>query len=82
MNEIIRLENSQDFEQITKVNGFAFDQPNEGLMISTLRKNEKFIPELSLVAEIDSKIPKQVRNDCTKRYKAQKRELKNTAVMR
>ncbi|OGU67281.1 MAG: hypothetical protein A2W30_08140 [Ignavibacteria bacterium RBG_16_36_9] len=57
MNEIIiRTENQNDYEQITKVNDLAFNQPNEGMMISVLRKNKKFIPELSLVAEIDSKV--------------------------
>lgn len=56
MNEVIRSETPKDFEQIIIVNDLAFKQPNEGLMISALRKNSKFIPELSLVAEIDSKI--------------------------
>lgn len=56
MNEVIRSETPKDFEQITILNDLAFKRPNEGLMISALRKNNKFIPELSLVAEIDSKI--------------------------
>jgi len=57
MNEVnIRSERQNDYEQITEVNNLAFNQPNEGLMISALRKNNKFIPELSLVAEIDSKV--------------------------
>jgi putative acetyltransferase len=38
------------------VNDLAFNQPNEGRMIEALRKNKKFISELSLVAEIDSKV--------------------------
>jgi predicted N-acetyltransferase YhbS len=54
MSEIIRPESSKDYERITKVNDLAFKQPNEGLMISALRRNKKFIPDLSLVAEIDS----------------------------
>ena len=57
MNKVfIRSERENDLEQITVVNNLAFNQPSEGLMILALRKNEKFIPELSLVAEIDSKI--------------------------
>ncbi len=56
MIEIIRPEIPKDYEQITKINDLAFNQPNEGLMISTLRKNKKFISELSLVVEIDSKV--------------------------
>ena len=53
---IIRPETPKDYSQITKVNNLAFNQPNEGLMISALRKNNKFIQEFSLVAEIDSKV--------------------------
>ena len=56
MIEIIRPEITKDYEQITKINDLAFNQPNEGLMISALRKNKKFISELSLVVEIDSKV--------------------------
>jgi len=82
MNEIIiRTENQNDYEQITQVNDLAFNQLNEGKMIEALHKNRKFIPEISLIAEIDSQIPKQVRNDFIKKCKVQKRELKNTAVM-
>lgn len=53
---IIRSESQKDFRQITKINDIAFNQPNEGLMILALRKNKKFIPELSLVAEINKKL--------------------------
>jgi putative acetyltransferase len=56
MIEIIRPETPEDFEQITKVNDLAFDQPNEGRMLEALRKNKKFIPQLSLVAEIDLRV--------------------------
>jgi putative acetyltransferase len=53
---IIRSEIKNDAKQITNVNDFAFDQRNEGKMISALRENKKFIHALSLIAEIDSKI--------------------------
>jgi putative acetyltransferase len=56
IESIIRQETLKDYEQITMVNDLAFKQPNEGLMISALRKNKKFIPRLSLVTEIDSKV--------------------------
>ena len=53
---IIRPETPKDYSQIARVNDLAFNQPNEGKMIKVLRKNKKFIPQLSLVAEIDSKV--------------------------
>ena len=56
IESIIRQETPKDYEQITKVNDLAFKQPNEGSMISAMRKNKKFIRQLSLVAEIDSKV--------------------------
>lgn len=56
MNIMIRIENKNDYKTIIQINDLAFNQPNEGLMISALRKNKKFIPELSLVAEIESKV--------------------------
>lgn len=51
----IRLETFSDYPAITKVNDLAFGQPNEGKLIENLRKNPKFIPELSLVAELMEK---------------------------
>lgn len=53
---IIGPENPNDYKQIEQVNDLAFSQPNEGKMISSLRKNKKFIPDLSLVAKFDSKV--------------------------
>lgn len=52
----IHPENPSDYPAITKVNDLAFGQPNEGKLVENLRKNPKFIPELSFVAEIDGKI--------------------------
>jgi len=80
MTESIRPETPKDYQQIIVINNLAFNQLNEGKMIEALHKNRKFIPELSLIAEIDSQIPKQVRNDFIKKYKEQKHELTNTAV--
>jgi|WetSurSiteA1Bulk_404760.scaffolds.fasta_scaffold86687_1 predicted N-acetyltransferase YhbS len=81
MTKTIRLEIPNNYSQIKKLKNHTFNQPNEGKIIEALRKNRKFIPEHSLVAEIDSKIPKQVRNDFTKKYNAQNRELMNTVAM-
>lgn len=52
----IRPETSSDYPAINKVNDLAFGQPNEGKLIENLRKNQKFVPELSLVAEVNGKI--------------------------
>jgi len=52
----IRPETPKDFEQVIKVNDLAFNQPNEGKMIEALRCDNKFIPELSIVAEVDSMV--------------------------
>ncbi len=52
----IRIEGKEDYDQITKVNNLAFNQTNEGILISKLRETNKFVPELSLVAELHRKI--------------------------
>ena len=52
----IRKETENDYEDIKSVNDKAFGQENEGKIVENLRKNEKYISDLSLVAEIDNKI--------------------------
>ena len=52
----IRPETPSDYSTIAGVNDLAFGQPAEGKLIENLRKNPKFVPELSLVAEADGKI--------------------------
>jgi putative acetyltransferase len=52
----IRKETEKDYEDIKSVNDKAFGQENEGKIVENLRKNEKYISDLSLVAEIDNKI--------------------------
>ena len=56
MQIIIRSENSSDYNQITHVNDQAFEQPNEGRLITQLRALPDFIPDLSLVAEFEGQI--------------------------
>ncbi|AKB26404.1 GCN5-related N-acetyltransferase [Methanosarcina sp. MTP4] len=52
----IRPETPSDYPGISEVNDLAFWQPAEGKLVEKLRQNPKFVPELSLVAEIDGKI--------------------------
>jgi putative acetyltransferase len=56
MNVKIRAEKKEDYEKITEINTLAFHQPNEGKMVEALRKNPRFLPELSLVAFSDNEI--------------------------
>jgi len=52
----IRPETKEDCTKITEVNDLAFGQKNEGIIIERLRKSDRFISELSLVAELEGKI--------------------------
>ena len=52
----IRPESDRDYEEIAKVNDLAFDRDNESKLIKSIRNSDRFIPELSLVAELDNKI--------------------------
>ena len=56
INPEIRIEGKEDYDQTTKVNNLAFNQTNERILISKLRETNKFVPELSLVAELHRKI--------------------------
>lgn len=58
---LIRKEVLKDYERIFSVVKAAFDSAehsdgNEHNLVSALRKGEAFIPDLSLVAEMDGKI--------------------------
>jgi predicted N-acetyltransferase YhbS len=52
----IRKETENDSKDIKSVNDKAFGQENEGKLVENHRKNEKYISDLSLVAEIDNKV--------------------------
>ena len=52
----IRQENIGDFKEIHNLNSLAFGQESEAKLVDLLRESEVFVPELSLVATIDSKI--------------------------
>jgi len=56
MNIVIRKEEPKDYTDVYEVNRLAFQQENESKLVEKIRKGKNFIPELSLVAEIDKKI--------------------------
>ena len=56
MDVLIRNERKNDYNQIRKINGLAFGQENEGIMIDALRKTSDFNYLLSLVAEVKGRI--------------------------
>jgi len=53
---IIRPETNRDYAKITEINDLAFEQQNEGILITKLRKSKNYIRELSLVAEVGCEI--------------------------
>jgi putative acetyltransferase len=52
----IRPETQEDYDAVKVLNEIAFGQPDEAELISKLRHNTHYIPELSLVAEEDNKV--------------------------
>jgi putative acetyltransferase len=52
----IRPETPADYLAIKEVNDLAFERLDEGELVENLRKNPKFVKELSLVAETNEKI--------------------------
>ena len=56
MDVSIREERKNDYDEIKKINDFAFGQENEGKMVEALRKTLDYNLKLSLVAEIKNKI--------------------------
>jgi putative acetyltransferase len=52
----IMAECKEDYDQITEINNLAFNQLNEGVLISKLRGTNKYISELSLVAEFQNEL--------------------------
>ncbi|MBU7584563.1 MAG: N-acetyltransferase [Nostoc sp. TH1S01] len=56
----IRRETLADYPAIAEVNRLAFGQENEANLIDKIRHSDRYIPELSLVAEIDNLIVGQI----------------------
>lgn len=55
-NLLIRPESAEDIDAIYALNAAAFGSESEARLVNLLRKSEAFIPGLSLVAELNSKI--------------------------
>src|SRR3989344_4803395 len=56
MEVIVRTETSNDYQAVFGLNAKAFGQENESRLVDALRKGDAFVPELSLVAEMNGKI--------------------------
>jgi|SRR5690606_2979424 putative acetyltransferase len=52
----IRQEQHQDSEAVYNINKQAFAQEAEAKLVDSLRNSDAFVPELSLVAELDNQI--------------------------
>jgi len=53
---LIRSENSTDYDQVFKLNSYAFERKDEAILIDKIRQSDSFVPQLSLVAESDNSI--------------------------
>ena len=56
MEALIRAERNEDRDAIASVNREAFGRDEEANLVELLRDSDAFIPELSLVAEMDSAV--------------------------
>ena len=52
----LRKEETEDFESIAMINDRAFGRTAESKLIDTLRNTDVFIPDLSVVAQVDAKV--------------------------
>jgi putative acetyltransferase len=53
---IIRPETQADYIAISMVNDLAFNRPNEGFLVTNLRKLDAFMPKLSLVVDLNNQV--------------------------
>lgn len=56
MDLIIRQEESYDHADVRKLLGKAFELDSEARLVDRLRENPDFVPELSIIADLDEKI--------------------------
>ena len=56
MKVSIRAEKPSDYEDITMLHDLAFGQTDEGILVEKLRKNPKFVKDLSRVALFDNSV--------------------------
>ncbi len=52
----VRPETPSDYPRITQIHKLAFNRPNEADLIDLIRQSNRYIPGLTLVAEIDEMI--------------------------
>ena len=52
----IRGETPLDYAIVAEIYQLAFGQENEGNLVDSIRKSDRYIPELSLVAELDGRV--------------------------
>ncbi len=52
----IRGESPLDYAIVAEIYQLAFGQDNEGNLVDSIRKSDRYIPELSLVAELDGTV--------------------------
>lgn len=52
----IRCENPSDYQAISELNRLAFQQENEAQLVEAIRHSDRYIPELSLVADLNGAV--------------------------
>ena len=52
----VRTETAADHQAVREVLVDAFDSPDEALLVDLIRSSDRFVPELSIVAEVDDTI--------------------------
>jgi putative acetyltransferase len=52
----IQAETSRDKDAIAQVTTAAFGRPSEARIIEAIRRTDGFVPELSLVAEVEGRV--------------------------